>query len=158
MRARNEYLIAQVIPAPPGWCAVFAENCSDEASGVQDWIEIRKRPLVALALVKEIVVEGFKTPSDDELAEGDMQVHGLVCQYGGWFALPQEAEGDFLGYAEPRQMLERFLSEVDNPKDLPIAISSPADDLQQERRWAETRRAEHNVIPSPRAQVGEADG
>lgn len=157
MSARNVYIIEQIMPPPEGWHAVFAHRQKKDEGDVQEWIEVSQRPLVALALVREAVAEGFE-PTEEELAEADMVVHGLVCDSGGWMALPHKAGGDFLGYGEPGQPMELSLPEVHNPDKLPISISTPEQARGYQRQWAAEIRTKHHVIRSPYSWAGGSDG
>jgi hypothetical protein len=156
---RQRYHVESMIPAPPGWVAVFAGRRHD----ARQWIELHARPVIALAGVTVYYSRrsGGAGPAEDELAEAELVLHGVVADREGlrMRVAPDEWDGDeWLGYAEAGEPLERWLGEVTNPDRLPIAIPTPEQLRERARRDAAEMRERHGVVEAPWVEEAGVDG
>jgi hypothetical protein len=146
-KLRQVYRIDAIVPAPPGWRAVFAVRTSD---GGREWIELEAAPIVGLATVTVCYARSWQ-PTEEELAEVEVQVHGLVIwgEASELKVAPEAERGEFVGYAEPGQSVERLLDCLGDTKGLPVVIATPEQLRDREQQWAADRRQRHNVIDPP---------
>jgi len=152
---REIYRIDSISPVPPGWHAIFLDKVSNDGDEGAEWLELSTRPLLSLACVRRISVRGLRhEPTDEEwrnALDAEIEIHGLVADddtRAAYLTIVPD-EGDFIGYQGPGQMLELFLSRIDNPKNLPVVIATPDQKRQRENRWADECKATHNVIDLP---------